>query len=123
MKKSGKKKDLQQRLIKSYDPSKNESNINSSSSDEDSDDDDDDDENGGSAISKKNEAARIESNSTPQYLLRFLKILVARSSMSNSPGADESYRRFLSNFVTDLLRVVRRAEWPGAEKILTILIL
>ena len=71
LKKSGKKKDLQQRLIKSYDPSKNESNINSSSSDEDSDDDDDDDdENGGSAISKKNEAARIESNSTPQYLLR-----------------------------------------------------
>jgi hypothetical protein len=124
LKKSGKKSILQERLLSSYELTKDELSYTSSSSDDDEDNDEYDDndyEGGGEIIAKQNEEARIQSNTTPQYLLRFLKILVARSSMSNSRGADDSYRRFLSNFVTDLLRVVTRAEWPGAEKVLTIL--
>ena len=40
-------------------------------------------------------AARLQSNATPLYL-RFLKILVARSSMSNNHGADDVTVAFIT---------------------------
>ena len=115
VKKTGKKNLLQERLLKAYDAS---NTLTSSDEDDDSDLDEisADDE-----VNATQEAGRLQSNATPPYLLRFLKILVARSSMSNNHGADDSYRRFLSHFVMDLLRIVTRAEWPGAEKVLSIL--
>ena len=70
LKKTGKKNILQERLLKAYDAS---STITSSDEDDDSDLDvvGDNDE-----VNATQEAARLQSNATPPYLLRFLKFLL-----------------------------------------------